>query len=147
MKEPLPMNPELLPKVITDAYKMFDQLNLSVTSLVVIGVVLSLLFLFAAREAAAWFFKVDDVKKDVRKLRQLVIDLEGEMRSLQGLLNQNIALASAKVNEDATSAASVANEVTPLRQESASGFSNVSSVANEGKKLFKETPAKFSINH
>ena len=96
------MNPEILPKIITDAYKMFDQLNLSVTSLVVIGIVLSLLFLFAAREAAAWFFKVDDVKRDVRKLRQLVIDLEGEMRSLQGLLNQNIALANAKTVEDAT---------------------------------------------
>ena len=143
------MNPELLPKVITDAYKMFDQLNLSVTSLVVIGVVLSLMFLFAAREAAAWFFKVDDVKKDVRKLRQLVIDLEGEMRSLQGLLNQNIALASSKANEEATaasvasSAASSGVAATPAsqRQESASEFSG------QGKKLFKETASKFSINH
>lgn len=99
------MNLEILPKLVTDIYNLFDNLNLSVTSLLVIGGVLTLLFLFAAREAAAWFFKIDDVKKDVRKLRQLVIDLEGEVRSLQGLLKQNI---SAKAYESASAEAAAA---------------------------------------
>jgi Na+-transporting NADH:ubiquinone oxidoreductase subunit NqrF len=130
MEQATPMNFEMLPKVITDAYKMFDQLNLSVTSLVVIGVVLTLMFLFAAREAAAWFFKVDDVKRDVRKLRQLVIDLEGEMRSLQGLLNQNIALANSKIVEDATAKEAAKTQSSQTTQTTKT-----------------ESASKFSINH
>lgn len=143
------MNPDILPKIITDAYKLFDQLNLSVTSLVVIAAVLSLLFLFAAREAAAWFFKVDDVKRDVRKLRQLVIDLEGEMRSLQGLLNQNIALVNSKAVEDATAREAVkakAFEAELATKESASPFAG----SGEGKgpqKVKSDSGAKFTLNH
>ncbi len=89
------MNLQLFPKILTDAYAMFDSLELSVTSLVVAGLVLTLVFLFAIREAATWFFKINDIKSDVRKLRQLVIDMEGEVRMLNGLLAQNVKLANA----------------------------------------------------
>ena len=73
---------------------MFDSLNLSVTALVVIGLVLAVVFIFAAREAASWFFKIDDLKKDVKKVSQLVVDMEAEVRMLQGLLSQNVKLAT-----------------------------------------------------
>jgi hypothetical protein len=73
---------------------MFDSLNLSVTALVVIGLVLAIVFIFAAREAASWFFKIDDLKKDVKKVGQLVVDMEAEVRLLQGLLSQNVKLAT-----------------------------------------------------
>ncbi len=84
----------LWPKLLSDAYTMFDSLNLSVTALVVIGLVLAIVFIFAAREAASWFFKIDDLKKDVKKVSQLVVDMEAEVRMLQGLLSQNVKLAT-----------------------------------------------------
>lgn len=90
----LSMNVQDLPKFVTDAYTMFDSLNLSVTALAVIGFVLALVCLFALREAAAWFFKIDDLKKDVKKVSQLVVDMEAEVRSLQALLSQNVQLAT-----------------------------------------------------
>ena len=95
--------PETFPKILTDAYAMFDSLELSVTSLVVAGLVLTLVFLFALREAATWFFKINDIKNDVRKLRQLVIDMEGEVRMLNGLLAQNVKLAGMTAPEQQTS--------------------------------------------
>jgi hypothetical protein len=88
------MNVQLLPKLLSDAYTMFDSLNLSVTALVAIGLVLGLVFIFAAREAASWFFKIDDLKKDVKKVSQLIVDMEAEVRMLQGLLSQNVKLAT-----------------------------------------------------
>ncbi len=94
------MNLQVLPKILSDAYAMFDSLQLSVTSLVLIGILLTVVFLFAIRQAATWFFKIDDIKSDVRKLRQLVVDLEGEVRLLQGLLTQNVRLASDRAAVD-----------------------------------------------
>jgi Na+-transporting NADH:ubiquinone oxidoreductase subunit NqrF len=88
------MNVQVLPKLLSDAYTMFDSLNLSVTALVVIGLLLAVVFIFAAREAASWFFKIDDLKKDVKKVSQLVVDMEAEIRLLQGLLSQNVKLAT-----------------------------------------------------
>lgn len=85
--------PDILPKILEDAYTMFDSLDLSVTSLVVIGLLLTIVFLFAAREAASWFFKIDDIKKDVKKVSQLIVEMEAEVRMLQGLLGQNMKLA------------------------------------------------------
>jgi|GEM_PF-6348064 len=94
MADTLAMNVQLLPKFLSDAYEMFDSLNLSVTALVVIGLVFAAIFLVAAREAASWFFKIDDLKKDIKKVNQLVVDMEAEVRLLQGLLSQNMKLAS-----------------------------------------------------
>ena len=88
------MNLQDLPKILNDAYAMFDSLQLSVTSLVVAGLSLTLVLLFAVRQAASWFFKIDDIKRDIRDVRQLVIDMEGEIRMLQGLLSQNVKLAN-----------------------------------------------------
>ena len=80
-------------EAILSTYEFFERMNLSVTSLVVIALVFSLAFLFSVREAAAWFFKIDDLKRDLKYLNQTVLDLESEIRSLQNLVDQ------AKVNQ------------------------------------------------
>lgn len=87
------MNAQSLLTALTQTYEFFDSLNLSVTAWVVIGLLLAVVALLALREAAAWFFKIDDIKKDVKKMRQAVIDMEAEVRSLQSLLSQNVKLA------------------------------------------------------
>jgi hypothetical protein len=102
------MNVQLLPKLLSDVYTMFDSLNLSVTALVAVGLVLSIVFIFAAREAASWFFKIDDLKKDVKKVGQLVVDMEAEVRLLQGLLSQTVKLATPTMNEPTIATASPA---------------------------------------
>lgn len=102
------MNLQALPKLLNDAYTMFDSLQLSVTSLVVAGLLITVVLLFALREAASWFFKIDDVKKDIRKLRQVVVDMEAEVRLLQGLLTQNTKLASERAVVDRPVAAPMA---------------------------------------
>ncbi|MEK7356736.1 MAG: hypothetical protein AAB250_09815, partial [Bdellovibrionota bacterium] len=43
-------------------------------------------FFFALREAATWFLKIDDLKSDIRRLRDLVLQMEGEVRVLQALV-------------------------------------------------------------
>ena len=88
------MNVQILPKLLSDAYALFDSLNLSVTALVGIGLALGVVFIFAAREAASWFFKIDDLKKDVKKVSQLIVDMEAEVRLLQGLLSQTVNAAT-----------------------------------------------------
>ena len=71
--------------------------------------------LFALREAASWFFKIDDIKKDVRKLRGLVVDMEAEVRLLQSLLSQNLKLATDRSGVDAiTENVAAANRPAPI---------------------------------
>jgi hypothetical protein len=126
------MNVSALPKIISDAYTMFDSIDLSITSLVLIGLVLTIVFLFAAREAATWFFKIDDIKKDVKKVSQLVIDLEAEVRLLQGLLTQNITLATDRLGREA----STSPVVTPMPL-----------LATEIKKPDEKAPPRFTVTH
>lgn len=86
---------------IRNAYTLLEQLNISVTGLIVIMVILSLAFLFAIREAAAWFFKIDDLKRDINALREISTQMETEIHALQTLIAQartqaqlNVVLAS-----------------------------------------------------
>lgn len=74
--------------IIQNAYNVFEQLHLSVTGLLVASIVFALAFLFAVREAASWFFKVDDVKRDIRRLHEVTTQLEGEIKVVQTLLAQ-----------------------------------------------------------
>jgi hypothetical protein len=71
---------------IRDAYDVFAQLNLSVTGLIAMSVILALAFLFSVREAASWFFKIDDVQRDIMRLRDVVRQLEVEIKSLHSQL-------------------------------------------------------------
>jgi hypothetical protein len=79
---------ESLFKFISHAYGYFDQLHISVTELVVIAVFLALALLFAVREAAAWFFRIHELKQEIRSLRDQSVYLEGEIHALQTLVRQ-----------------------------------------------------------
>jgi hypothetical protein len=67
---------------------ILEELNISVTGVLVIMLILALAFLFAVREAATWFFKVDDVKRDIQNLREVTSQLEGEIRALHNIIGQ-----------------------------------------------------------
>ncbi len=67
---------------VRNSYSVFEQLGLSVTALITIAVIVSLAFLFAVREVATWFFKIDDLKRDIVLLREVATQLEGEIRAL-----------------------------------------------------------------
>lgn len=67
------------------------QLNLSMTAVAVIASVLIVALFFALREAASWFFKIDDIKRDLRKLQRMTVDLESEVRALHGLVEASQA--------------------------------------------------------
>lgn len=66
--------------------------------LLAIAAVVTIAFLFAMRELAAWFFKIDDLKRDIRSLEVGIARLEGEIKSLQsneaGSLNEPTAAAA-----------------------------------------------------
>lgn len=82
---------------INQVYAFIGQTNLSVTGIIAAAVIFCLALLFAVREAASWFFKVDDVKRDVKKLHKLTLDLESEIRSLHALIEA--AQANAKAHD------------------------------------------------
>ena len=42
--------------------------------------------MFAARELLGWFFKIDDLKKDLARLHELSQNLESEMRTLHAVI-------------------------------------------------------------
>jgi len=104
-------------KAIGEAYAFFDSLQISVTTLVVCLVVATFGFFFALREAATWFLKIDDLKSDVRRLKDLVLQMEGEVRVLQSLI-ANEAMAKAGAMEPTplpeTETAAVKAAVTDL---------------------------------
>lgn len=73
---------------IQSAYSVFESYNLSVTTLIVLTLVFSLAFLFSVREAAAWFFKIDDLKKELKRLNASALQIEAEIAILKEILNQ-----------------------------------------------------------
>jgi hypothetical protein len=97
---------------LNDAYAFYEQLNVSVTGLLGIAVIFFLTLLFSIREAAAWFFKVDDVKRDVRKLHEATSQLEVEIKVLQGLILQ--AKTHVHLTNSPSTAAQAAAEPVPV---------------------------------
>lgn len=91
-----------------NAYNLLEQFHISLTGLLVAALVFALAFIFAVREAASWFFKVDDVKRDIRRLHEITAQLEGEIKALQTLLIQT------KEPLEKKAAARVALEAVPL---------------------------------
>ncbi len=67
-------------------YAFYDQFNLSMTAWIAIAVICLVAMLFAARELLGWFFKIDDLKKDLARLHELSQNLESEMRTLQAVI-------------------------------------------------------------
>ncbi len=73
---------------VSSAYDVIDRLQISVTGLFVIGALLLLVFLYATRELATWFFKIDRLKRDLRDLRNLTIQLDREIKNMNSVLQQ-----------------------------------------------------------
>lgn len=73
-------------EIIESLYRFLEQLHLSVTGLVVAAAIFVLAFLFAVREAASWFFKIDDLKRDIGRLHEISLQLESELKLVQGLV-------------------------------------------------------------
>jgi hypothetical protein len=73
---------------LNNAYEFYQSLNISLTGLLAIAATLLLVMVIAMREAASWFFKVDDVKKELRHLRDAAAILESEIKVLQRLTLQ-----------------------------------------------------------
>lgn len=76
------LNAENTLAFVQNAYSTIDRMHLSMTTLAVIALVVTLAFMFAVREVAAWFFKIDDLKKDIRNLEGAIGDLQEQIRSL-----------------------------------------------------------------
>jgi hypothetical protein len=89
---------------INQVYAFIGHWNLSVTALAAAAVIFGLALLFAVREAASWFFKVDHVRRDIKKLHKIHLDLESEVRSLHTLIEA--AQANTRANSHMTPAMS-----------------------------------------
>jgi hypothetical protein len=124
---------------LNDAYAYYERLNVSATGLLAIAVIFFLALLFSIREAAAWFFKVDDVKRDVRKLHEATSQLEAEIKVLQGLILQAKSHVPAPPPAPAASASIESPSDTPASDSVADG-------ARENKKAAGKFGG-FPINH
>ena len=81
----------LAQSALQTADSLFDQfqaLHLSLTALLVGALFAVLILIFALREAASWFFKVDSVRRDLRQLKQMTSQLEQEVKHVQDLMSQ-----------------------------------------------------------
>lgn len=77
------VNADSVLNFIQTAYQTIDRLNLSIEMLAVIALVTTIAFLFALREVTAWFFKIDDLRRDIRSLETGISRLEAEIKALQ----------------------------------------------------------------
>ena len=104
------VNAESVLNFIQSAYQTIDRLHLSMEMLAVIALVVTVAFLLALREVAAWFFKIDGLKKDIRSLEDGIARLEHEIKTLQqnngGIMATSLvsSLAAASAGPQATGA-------------------------------------------
>lgn len=78
-------------QAIQNIYAFMDKMDVTPGFLIGLALLLSLAGLFAVREAAAWFFKVEDLRTDIDRLHDIAVKLEGEIRVVQKLVSQNQA--------------------------------------------------------
>lgn len=76
-------------EALQNVYAIFEQYQISMTGLLIAAAVFSVALLFAVREAASWFFKIDDLKHDLGRLQKLTSQLENEIHSLRNLLSKS----------------------------------------------------------
>ena len=72
--------------LLETAYQILDAYRISLPMLLGGAFLLSIAFVFASREAASWFLKTHDLKKDIARVEEAMFQLKGEIRSLQDLL-------------------------------------------------------------
>ena len=118
---------------VNAVYAFIDQMHLTITGLLVAVAILSLAFIFAVREAASWFFKIDDIKKDVRRVQNLILELEGEVKVMQELVSQ-----AKRLNQ--TEETTIDEQARLVRVRPHRGADQLPAVPSE-------KPASFPINH
>jgi hypothetical protein len=96
------MDLQKLAQLLDDSYGFVQRLQVSPGFLLGLAVLLAIAGLLALREAAAWFFKVEDLKRDLARLQETAAQLEGEIRVVQGLMKQamNVETTDVKVQDD-----------------------------------------------
>lgn len=99
------MSGEELIRDVLKVYAWLDRLELTSGMLLAVAAVLGLAMVVAAREAFSWFLKINDIKKDVGRLHEITLQLEGEIRTLQTLLRDGRKLPPDSRAETPSSAA------------------------------------------
>lgn len=69
-------------------YGWLEAVHVSPSALAGATLFLSLAFLLALREAAAWFLKTHDLKRDLARLEELSLQLEGQIRSVRDSIDR-----------------------------------------------------------
>jgi hypothetical protein len=100
---------------IQNIYGLIDQFNLSVSALLAALVVFALALLFAVREMATWFFKVNDLKRDLARLHEITLQLEGELKLVQNLVLRTQTSPEVRSGEPADSAAEPTSQPSCLK--------------------------------
>lgn len=80
-------------------YSLVERLQVTPEFLLGLAVLFALAGLLAMREAASWFFKVDDLKRDIGRIQETALQLETELRLVQSLLTQTLTAQSAQSGE------------------------------------------------
>lgn len=83
-------------ELLEAAYGWLDAAGISLETLLVASIVFLIAMLFASREAASWFLKTHDIKKDVARLEELTLELQGDVRALEVLIRTHLATEPAR---------------------------------------------------
>jgi hypothetical protein len=82
------MQIEKIVSALTDFYNWVQSLQVSSGFLLGLAALFAIAGMLALREAAAWFFKVEDLKKDIARLQDTAALLESEIRLVQTLMRE-----------------------------------------------------------
>jgi hypothetical protein len=82
------MQIEKIVSALTDFYNWVQSLQVSSGFLLGLAALFAIAGMLALREAAAWFFKVEDLKKDIARLQDTAAVLESEIRLVQSLMRE-----------------------------------------------------------
>jgi hypothetical protein len=84
------MSLEKLVQIVQETYAFYERLEVSPGFLIGVAALFAVAGLLALREAAAWFFKVEDIKRDIARLQETAQQLEAEIRIAQNLIQKKM---------------------------------------------------------
>lgn len=97
------MQIEKVMAAVSDFYNWVQTLEVSSGFLLGLAILFAIAGMLALREAAAWFFKVEDLKKDIARLQDTAALLESEIRLVQSLMKEATDRQIALNNQNAES--------------------------------------------
>ncbi len=95
------MQIEKVVSALTDFYNWIQTLQVSSGFLLGLAALFAIAGMLALREAAAWFFKVEDLKKDIARLQDTAALLESEVRLVQSLMREATNRQNSVANQPA----------------------------------------------